>query len=380
MPEQIVFPDTNTFLHYRALDQVDWLSILGADAAVIVIAPVVIRELNRTKDFPTSTKSRERARTSLRSLSTWSEQPSPIFIRPSVELKLLANEPLIDFRANNLSRDVSDDHLIASILEYKLLAADQICHLITADLGLKLKAKTRGFSVLQLSDELKLPDESLESEKRIKDLESQIRKLQNRIPLLKLLFEDGQSHVSFELKTPEELNPQSLTRSMNDIRSKYSKMERRPKNTTPDLGIAAFTAALATISPDIPMKEMDEYNQRLDNYFDEYEAYIPKLIDFNNLKLRTFELNVIIVNEGTCPAEDIEMLLHFPDGFSLFNKGELPDRPKPPGAPQRPVSGLELLKRNLYGLDSHMFLPRRARSRSATFSGENVAWEKRIDI
>jgi len=59
------------------------------------------------------------------------------------------------------------------------------------------------------------------------------------------------------------------------------------------MGIAAFAAALATISPDIPTKEMDEYNQQLDKYFDEYEAHIPKLIDFNNLKLRTFELNVI---------------------------------------------------------------------------------------
>jgi hypothetical protein len=43
--QPIVFPDTNVFLHYRAIDQIDWLMLIKARPIQIKIAPVVGREL-----------------------------------------------------------------------------------------------------------------------------------------------------------------------------------------------------------------------------------------------------------------------------------------------------------------------------------------------
>lgn len=65
MPRRFVFPDTNTFLHYQNIDQIDWPDVLGCDEVTIVITRIVIRELNRHKDGPTSPKIRERSAAAL---------------------------------------------------------------------------------------------------------------------------------------------------------------------------------------------------------------------------------------------------------------------------------------------------------------------------
>jgi len=46
----IIFPDTNLFLHYRAMNEIDWCSVLGAGEVHIKIAAVVTRELEERKD------------------------------------------------------------------------------------------------------------------------------------------------------------------------------------------------------------------------------------------------------------------------------------------------------------------------------------------
>lgn len=38
-------------------------------------------------------------------------------------------------------------------------------------------------------------------------------------------------------------------------------------------------------------------------------------------------------NSGTCPAEDIHILLHFPDGFLLYHEKRPPKAPEEPSAP-----------------------------------------------
>jgi hypothetical protein len=44
MAEVAAFPDTNVFLHYRPLAELDWHSITKDKAAQIEVAPVVIRD------------------------------------------------------------------------------------------------------------------------------------------------------------------------------------------------------------------------------------------------------------------------------------------------------------------------------------------------
>ncbi|SRR6266849_8947605 len=75
------FPDVNYFLHFRSLDQVDWLKVLGAEAVTIVIAPVTLRELNTKKDLGETKKLRKRADSCLKKLANYLKQTGPVYLR-----------------------------------------------------------------------------------------------------------------------------------------------------------------------------------------------------------------------------------------------------------------------------------------------------------
>lgn len=96
-------------------------------------------------------------------------------------------------------------------------------------------------------------------------------------------------------------------------------------------------------------KHMDigiaQYNYNLKEFYKQYEAYIKYCSQYENIQLRTIKLNVSIVNEGTCPAENVDIRMHFPDGFELRNEDvslEMSE-PLPPAKPKKPIETLEKL-------------------------------------
>lgn len=55
-------------------------------------------------------------------------------------------------------------------------------------------------------------------------------------------------------------------------------------------------------------------------------------------------LEIALVNEGTCPAEDIAIFINYPDGFKLVDKEHLPKQPSAPKAPPRPKTAKEKIE------------------------------------
>ena len=51
-----IFPDTNVFLHFRRLTEIDWCALFNAKTVTIVIAPVVTGELQEQKTLNSSRK------------------------------------------------------------------------------------------------------------------------------------------------------------------------------------------------------------------------------------------------------------------------------------------------------------------------------------
>ncbi len=56
MPDIYLLPDTNVFLHFPPISDVDWLALAGSQVVNLAIAPVISRELNDHKDAPRSRK------------------------------------------------------------------------------------------------------------------------------------------------------------------------------------------------------------------------------------------------------------------------------------------------------------------------------------
>jgi len=96
------FLDTNLFLHFRPLHEVDWPALLKDQPVELLLAPIVVRELESHKDQHSSKKLRARARESVGRIAELLEEREEGPLREHVTLRLLTTEPLIDFREHRL--------------------------------------------------------------------------------------------------------------------------------------------------------------------------------------------------------------------------------------------------------------------------------------
>lgn len=84
---------------------------------------------------------------------------------------------------------------------------------------------------------------------------------------------------------------------------------------------------------DWTLEELDGYNSRVKDYYEEYEKYIEEYREYQLSLQRTFTVKLEIVNEGLIPANDIRSRLTFPSGICIYEKDKLPKPPKEPNPP-----------------------------------------------
>ena len=196
MPK-IIFLDTNVYLHYQDIDQINWLEIAQADTVMIVVPPITVRELDKHKDFHQRPRVRKRAGAALKKLDNLFSLTNQTQLSDDVSIHLEDRDPLIDFRKFLLSPEVQDDNLIASIIMYRSEYSDSEIILVTSDAGLilKSKAKRHGITPVQLPDRLKLPEEPDQEQEQIRQLKQEILELKSILPRLYLTFEYGSQHA-----------------------------------------------------------------------------------------------------------------------------------------------------------------------------------------
>ena len=192
----VAFLDTCIFLHYKRIDQIDWLKMLNADNVDLCVAQITLRELSE-KEAIGSPKNKERAKRTLKYFESLPLANSNPEIRNKVKIKFLDFDPPDEYftHAYNLSSKVNDDWLLASILEYnKHIAGNAV--LISRDIPIRLKAKKLGINVFTPKDDYLLPPEK---DSTILEL----KKLKDRIPKLKVAFQNDKEEISLKLKFVE---------------------------------------------------------------------------------------------------------------------------------------------------------------------------------
>lgn len=332
MSTVLVYPDTNTFLHYRPIREVDWLKLVTSEAVEIVIAQVVLRELNRIKDSSKLQKKlRERADSALRTLKSLRREPT---IRPGVVVRFQGHDPVIDFTSLKLSTEIEDDWLIASVLECKQELPDSAVILVTADQPLQVKADCRHLAQLELPEQYRLPPVVDEEQRRIRELELEIQKLKHAQPDLKLTFGCGTDFVRVGMNRHTQLSESEIAAQIADLRIKHPKVIK--PNPQSDASPNLYLIAPEFVAPDI-----DRYNFRLDVFYQNYAEYLRKLDGYTDIQSRTIELVVYLLNSGSSPAEDIDIYLHLPNGLEVFESlDETGATPKAPVPPVGPMSAL----------------------------------------
>lgn len=338
METAFVVLDTNTFLHYVSLEQVGWGDAFPNQNVVLFICPPTIRELNKHKDTPRTSKIRDRATTALRKIDAWADTNPPVKLRDTVEVRFIVHDSAVDFAAHNLIRDIADDHFIAAMIDLRAEASPTPVWLLTRDTGLKLKARAHGFSAISLPDSELLPDEVLPDEKKIADLQAQVRELQDARPKLSLSFTGRSSNLNLTFQRSDELSAVDISNRMEDLRRKYPKMAERANASDSGAPPAQTLLGAALGFSVVDQESIRKYNGSLDGFFREYEEYLENLAVFYVWESRTAAINISLINAGSCPAEDVDIFMHFPDGFELFREEDYEAEPKAPKAPAKPAS------------------------------------------
>jgi hypothetical protein len=330
------FLDTNTFLHYRHFMEVNWPKELTEERVVLIICSTVLNELDRKKHSEQNVKIRERAKSIISKLNELSEKDKPVKIRDNVELFFLIGEPNIDWTFEGLDQAVYDDRLIATIIGESKTNNNIV--LVTADLGLKLKAKARGIDCRSLSEELFLQPEKTAEEKELIRLREELKQLRNSMPELGLHVKEGSTSdiKCFSLKKITPLSEVEIEDSLNELRKKLQYI-------SPIL--RAQTLALSGIWPS--EEEIERYRIDVEKYISRMHDYYVEELKYKSQLSKIIELQFILENKGGCPAEDIEVFTYFPDGFDLHDGSGLPKEPFKPELPTSPQSLFEKMKADI---------------------------------
>lgn len=331
MPELAhVFPDTNVFLHFQALDGLDWCGLCGSSKVILHITQAFLNELNKAKDAGGSAGVRKRAKTVQRRLKA---------IYAGEEAKLPAGVA-IEFSAISadisafpgLNPQVADDVLLAAVLVFKESAPTAKVFVATDDdgFGLRVKCGSHGLQVVEPRDEWRLESEPDEQEVELRRLRKEVETLRNAKPKLGVHFVDGAHKCRFSV---EKL----------DIEAKVHVYLRKLRNEHPELRVAdkpkGFVAAVSMQDVLFTPEKVAAYNQQLPSFFAKSEETARCLLE---AKSRIIFFTLATNNLGSAPANDLSIRLRFPDGFILREK-EAWDAlwKKGPRPPEKPTALFE---------------------------------------
>ncbi len=341
-----IFLDTSVLLEFKPVAEIPWPKLAGSPDVLLVLAPVVIRELNGVKDSPKySRKKRYRAASRLAWINQVARQARRVDNGLEAELTLKArlllldHDPTIDFSRHRLNESLGDDWLIASIIFYQGdRPADEVA-LATADVGVRLKATAHHLAVLDLPDDTRLPEEPDELEQRNAQLEEEITLLRHRVPKLRLCFADGENRAYFgpQKAKVEPRDPGAMLDAVRGEHPQIAPSVRRVPGRPELAGIGLVGAWAGLIGPSA--EDAAAYNEQLAEYYRDYYEYAIALAAYQGQV--PLNLEIRIANEGTCPAENVRVLMHFPDGFLVCSEDDFPQPPEEPRPPTKPGSGID---------------------------------------
>lgn len=324
-----IFLDTNIFLHFQDFEKIDWLSESSSKVCKLVIPPVVIDELDEKKIG--TNKIGNRARNVLNRFEQLAEMEDTR-IRENIDFEILLLKPSQEiYEKNNLNSNEKDHRLIASIIQFSQEYDLNEILLCSNDIGPRLRAKMYNIKPLKLDSKYLIPNQLSDEEKKIKELERENQILKTRIPKLDVLFLNENKYQRIKVPERDYSNFEDFkAQKLKEIKIENPYMEHNePKGNV-------FTQLGPLYS-----SRINDYNDKLDEFYSEYEKTLDKIFEYEKKELFSFNIQLIIKNSGNIPAEDIDLHLHFPDGFELIESSEKEEYPTLPIPPYKPKSAFD---------------------------------------
>ena len=297
-----LFLDTNIYLHYIDVEQINWNKIVEDADITIVVPRITLREIDQHKD-----QSRGKIQKRAKAISAKFAQ---IFLdgKAFKYTFALCDEPAASsFDGGKFNIHINDDWFILSALHSNYDVADIV--VISSDT--KLKAKENGLDFRKMSDEYRLKEELSDEEKEIKALKIELEKYKNRQPKPSVIFEKEESDKQI-LKRPNKRDLEDeLSIYMENLKKEYPYWER---------GKVCTSSNLFGLNLLVTQEQIDKYNAELNDYFEEEEEFQRFLLQKDILDERFRELSFGISNDGNAQTGDMNVFIEFPEHINLYNR------------------------------------------------------------
>ena len=258
----------------------------------------------------------------------------PVRLREGVGVMAIANEPNeLVFRREQLHAGVADDRLLASLLSFRNECGnDDRALLMTADGGLRIKARARQVELVTPDDSLANKDEPDETERQLAAANCELAALRSAAPDLRVTIE-GKTHIEGELRPVKAFDAGMLDRLLDEWRSRHPHIGGMPDSVSIPGGGTVYLKGLAGVLGSVSAEGAAEHNATINRVFKEYEQYLRDWPSVINEYRRSLKLTFVLDNAGTAPADGVHVRFWIEaDGVWLE---ELPDVPQLPAMPKR---------------------------------------------
>jgi hypothetical protein len=149
--------------------------------------------------------------------------------------------------------------------------------------------------------------------------------------------EDPGNFAQFVLPAPPLPRETDIEQTVDELRDQYPKQypSRQPR----------FVGARGELGF-IPPGEHERYNRDVDRFLSDYKKFLHDTDEMEAAFKRCIRFQIEIHNKGTAPADDVDVSFHFPDGFQLFSKDNLPAYPEKPDPPIEPRTTTQIMMDN----------------------------------
>ena len=349
MPTIYLFADSNLFLHYKPLDQIDWSRFGDFDHIEVVVCPTVQREIDALKDGRGGRRSRRARKAASIFLKIAQHGPQEHRVAsPSVTLNLYGTSQPKQDLADQLDYSQNDHRIIGHLAQFRADNPLADARLLTGDSGPVLTARTLDIPCESTPDDWRLAPEPDDRDRKIQELTRQLGELQAQEPEFHFSCDQqsdaGQGHVEIAYHAFGPLEETERVHLLERLQNLYPPTVVRRDG--------------------IPTDAISKYEEQ------DYPAWISQCQEYLGLVNRIVqhehcpELTVTIQNSGSRPATNALVEIRASGNFSLttpmselkeFELIPIMERPRPPDQPQPRASISTIL--NSLTESSRMALP-----------------------
>ncbi|MDH1930485.1 PIN domain-containing protein [Pseudomonas sp. GD03696] len=303
-----VFPDTNVFVQCKQLEALEWRALGNYDKVILIVTRPVISEVDTQKSGSGRLAKRAKIANSLfrRFLQGDLIEISVQGEGPALTVALGQNLEPSDELSDLLNYNHADDRLVGIAHAYQANNDHEVVFL-SHDTGPLLMAKRVGIKFHQVPDSWLLNSENDETQKRIKELESDLKRLKDSEPRCSISF--NSSEWKFSRIKHRPLTHDQIIELVELLQAAYPLATEFGSTEVNERQGGRNRFGLHPIEKYVPASSEDisRYKENYTKWLNFCREYFEDLHNKLNSQPELFTISASLVNNGGRPADDVSV-------------------------------------------------------------------------